>query len=199
MTFRRPPGTRFHVASREARFSVRSIAPCFSMRGSCSSENPSPALAGLSEGKVFSPSSHVYSAIFLHFNWHCHDNSPMLTSDKESDTHQFIRDYCERNKGLWFKGIGGIEDHVHLVVQIEPFVTISDFVGKIKGSSSHELNARYGAGSLKWQRGYGVVSFSEKDLPAVLRYVANQREHHRKGTGNAVLENSGYDEGPGPF
>lgn len=77
---------------------------------------------------------------------------------------------------------------LHLVFQMEPFVLLSECIGKIKGAGSHEMNKRFGAGTLKWQRGYGVVRFSKKHLPAVTRYVESQKEHHRGGTIKEVLE-----------
>ncbi|MFH1743472.1 MAG: IS200/IS605 family transposase [bacterium] len=132
--------------------------------------------------------THVFSEVYLHLNWHCHKNAPMIRPEIESPIYEFIEQYCRKLKGIHFKGVGGTEDHVHLVFQIEPFVLLSDFVGKIKGATSHEMNVRFGADTLKWQRGYGIVSFSKKHLSAVLRYVENQEEHHRHGTINNALE-----------
>jgi putative transposase len=41
---------------------------------------------------------------------------------------------------------------------------------------------------LEWQKGYGIVSFGQKDLKWVVNYVENQKEHHRKGTTHERLE-----------
>jgi putative transposase len=102
--------------------------------------------------------------------------------------HAFIEEYCGKVKGVHFKGIGGTETHVHLAFQMEPFVLLSDFIGKVKGANSHEMNKAWGSGAIRWQRGYGVVSFSGKFLPGILQYVWKQKEHHRNGTTNQVLE-----------
>jgi putative transposase len=69
---------------------------------------------------------------------------------------------------------------VHLALSIEPTVLISDLIGALKGYSSHEVNRRVGTGRtvLQWQTGYGVVSFGTRDLPWVVDYVRNQKEHH---------------------
>ena len=77
----------------------------------------------------------------------------------------------------------------------EPFVTLSEFQGQVKGASSHEVNARFGGKTLTWQRGYGMVTFSKKYLPGILSYVSNQKEHHARGTTNPVLEQHGDDVG----
>jgi putative transposase len=77
---------------------------------------------------------------------------------------------------VYIHEIGGIEDHVHLCVTIAPTVLISEFVGQLKGSSSHEANQKLGYKALEWQAGYGVVSFGTGDLKWVNEYVRNQRQ-----------------------
>ncbi|MCX7012997.1 MAG: IS200/IS605 family transposase [Candidatus Sumerlaeota bacterium] len=143
--------------------------------------------------------SHVHSEIYLHVNWHCRYDKPMIRPEIEAPLHAFLQQYCAKVKGIHFKGSGGTEDHVHLAFQMEPFAPLSDFLGQIKGASAHEMNQAFGPGAIRWQRGYGIVSFSTKYLPAVLRYVANQKEHHRLGTINPTLEEHGEegDEEPG--
>ena len=126
-------------------------------------------------------SSHVFSEIFLHFNWHTDGDNPTLTPDIEPFTHNFIRNKCRQTNGVFFEEVGGTETHVHLVIRLEPHVTISDFIGELKGSSSFETNKHLGRKILSWQRGYGVVSFGRKQLEWVCEYVSNQKEHHRQG------------------
>ena len=89
---------------------------------------------------------------------------------------------------MFIHEIGGIETHVHLCVSIAPTILISDWVGQLKGSSSHEANQKMGHKVLDWQTGYGVVSFGSKDLEWVKAYVRNQRERHDRGTLEDRLE-----------
>ena len=152
---------------------------------------------------MLSTSTHVYSEIYLHLNWHTKSNTPFLRGEKETRTHAFLRDCCEKSRGIRFPGLGGTEDHVHLLIQMEPQVTLSDWVGKIKGTCSHTINEEFGRGagrtsgetascpSLQWQRGFGAVSFGRHDLKALERYVGAQKEHHDKGRINATLEQFG--------
>ncbi len=140
-------------------------------------------------------SSHTYSEIFIHYNWHCIRDRNLIVPSLETAIHNDITEYCRKSKGVHFFGIGGTSNHVHLVVQVEPYVGISDFVGRVKGANSHEINKRFGRDTLGWQRGYGVVSFSKKNLPWVLKYVQLQKEHHQTGTINEKLEKYGdWDE-----
>jgi len=137
---------------------------------------------------MLSPSSHVHSEILIHLNWHCKNDLPLLNPELERELHAWMQGYCESSKGILFLGVGGTEDHVHLLIQMEPYVCLADWVGRIKGSGAYEMNQVFRRKAVQWQRGYGAVSFAGKDLPGLQRYVSNQKEHHRDKTTRAKLE-----------
>jgi putative transposase len=75
--------------------------------------------------------------------------------------------------------IGGMEDHVHLAASVPPKIAPAKFIGDVKGKSSHFVNYVIKPDfEFRWQDEYGVFSFSEKSLPAVVRYIQNQKQHH---------------------
>jgi putative transposase len=80
-------------------------------------------------------------------------------------------------------------DHIHVVISIPPKVAVAKLIGQLKGASSHHINDKYANGSFAWQAEYGVVSFSEKALPTIMKYVKNQKEHHAQNTVKETLEN----------
>ncbi|MEX2170342.1 MAG: IS200/IS605 family transposase [Pirellulales bacterium] len=127
-------------------------------------------------------SRNYYSEIHLLLTWHTKTSSPILTPTIEPLAHRAIKHKIVDWPGAFVHEIGGTETHVHLVVTIAPTITISEFIGQIKGASSHDVNQQAGRGQrvLEWQPGYGVVSFGTKDMPWVREYVRNQREHHAK-------------------
>jgi len=77
--------------------------------------------------------------------------------------------------------IGGMPDHVHLLVRARPSLSVSDLLRVIKANSSrwvHERSAtprRFG-----WQEGYGAFSVSGSAAGDVCRYIQSQEEHHRR-------------------
>ena len=77
--------------------------------------------------------------------------------------------------------IGGTETHIHLAASLEPNILVSDWIGKLKGGSSHYINHEVEPKALEWQRGYGIVSFGTRDRKWVIEYIQNQKEHHQKG------------------
>lgn len=119
-------------------------------------------------------------------------SAPLLTLPVESIVHHYIRGRCINTPGVFIHEIGGTETHIHLCVTIPPTLLISEWVGQLKGSSSHEANQKLGHKVLDWQAGYGVVSFGTKDLEWVKRYVRNQKEHHAAGTIENRLERIEY-------
>jgi len=141
-------------------------------------------------------SEHVYHDICLHITWHTKGSLPLLKDAAEQTVHQFLRHRCAQTKGVFLHGIGGMETHVHLALSIEPFVGISELIGDLKGASSREVNKEKGYKALEWQRGFGVVSFGRKNLPMVLEYIANQKEHHAKGSVHERLERTVGEEIP---
>lgn len=80
------------------------------------------------------------------------------------------------------QGIGGIEDHVHLLVGLRPTHCISDFMRELKKSSSNWVHETIDCAKFQWQEGYGIFSVSPTAREQVKAYIANQREHHRAKT-----------------
>ena len=102
-------------------------------------------------------SRNYYSEINLHITWHTKESRPLLTPQTEAVVHHYLRGRCITTPGVFIHEIGGIETHVHLCVSVPPTLLISDFIGQLKGASSHEANQKLGQKVLQWQAGYGVV------------------------------------------
>jgi putative transposase len=75
--------------------------------------------------------------------------------------------------------IGGVDDHVHILISLSKNIALSQLIGRLKGSSSKRLKEK-GVQGFAWQNGYGAFSVSESNVEAVTAYVTNQAEHHRK-------------------
>jgi len=141
-------------------------------------------------------SRNYYSEINFHIVWHTKNSLPLLTSAIEPIAHRCLTKRIVETPGAFVHEIGGIETHVHLAVTIPPTLLISEFIGQLKGGSSHEVNHNSGRTEklLQWQAGYGVVSFGTRDLPWVVEYIRRQREHHARGSVHERLERMTHDE-----
>ncbi|MGI0482652.1 transposase [Geminocystis sp. CENA526] len=82
-----------------------------------------------------------------------------------------------------------------VIVSIPPKISISEYVQKIKGSTSHYLTEKYFS-PFQWQKGYGVFSISQKNLSQAIEYVKNQKKHHANSTTIAMLEDIKNEDDP---
>lgn len=137
-------------------------------------------------------SEYAYSEINLHITWHTKGSLPSIKPEIEAKLHDFLKHKIIETDGAFFHAVGGTENHIHLAVSITPELHISKWIGQLKGGSSFYVNKFVNQKLLEWQRGYGIVSFGTKDLPWVVKYILNQKEHHKKGSTHERLEK--YDE-----
>lgn len=79
--------------------------------------------------------------------------------------------------------IGGVADHIHILVSIKPNIAISDLVRDIKANSSKWINEKgHVLGKFQWQEGFGAFSYAQSQLDNVIAYINNQEQHHQKKT-----------------
>ena len=124
----------------------------------------------------------VYSEINLHLTWHTKHDAPVLVDRVENRAHHSLRHRALQTPGVIVYEVGGTPDHVHVAVSIPPTVKLAEWIGELKGATSHYINHEIcNRNVLYWQDGYGIVSFGTKDLPWVVSYVRNQKRHHADG------------------
>lgn len=75
--------------------------------------------------------------------------------------------------------IGGIEDHVHLLLNLSPTKPVSDAIRDLKASTSKWSNQLCNGPRFEWQKGYGAFTVSYSQIETVRHYIQNQREHHK--------------------
>jgi len=137
----------------------------------------------------------VYSEIFLHFVWRTKDDRPFITGAVRPVLYRHLAERVARDDRVTLKAIGGVEDHVHLCVEVSPTISPAQLVKDLKGESSHHINHLMPRiGELRWQKGYGVLSLGKKNVPWLVRYIQSQEEHHRRGTMIERLERTEDEE-----
>ncbi len=120
--------------------------------------------------------------VFVHFVWATWDRQPLITEAIENDLYRYVQGVCEEHQSPVL-AIGGMPDHVHLLVALSNTIALSGLMKYVKGGSS-----RYIAESLlpgegfKWQGNYGDFSVSPHDKDRVIRYIQNQKHHHSNGS-----------------
>ncbi|MBW8869604.1 MAG: IS200/IS605 family transposase [Acidobacteriales bacterium] len=82
-----------------------------------------------------------------------------------------------KNHGVPVLAVGGIANHVHLLIALPPDTTIAKAVQVLKANSSRWIR-QHGI-EFAWQEGYGAFSVSSSNKCAVVHYIEHQAEHHR--------------------
>jgi len=123
-----------------------------------------------------------YTELYLHYVWATWDMLPIITHDVERRVYACIASKCREMKCEPL-AIGGIEDHIHLLVSFPASVSPSVLVGEVKGASSHLVSHEIHPGTFfRWQGAYGAFTIGKSALPAVIAYIENQKTHHMKGS-----------------
>jgi putative transposase len=124
--------------------------------------------------------SQSFTNLLYHIIFSTKDRRPIITIDHQPRLYEYIGGIVRGVGGISL-GIDGMEDHVHLVAKLHPDRALSDVLRKLKSNASgwmHDVFPRLS--DFSWQRGYAAFTVSQSNLKHVQRYLANQKEHHRK-------------------
>jgi REP element-mobilizing transposase RayT len=144
--------------------------------------------------------ANTYTSLHYHVTFSTKNRERWITPDLEPRIWAYLGGIA-RDNGIVPLKIGGVEDHVHLVLGMPPTLAPSKMVQLLKGGSSKWIHDTFPAlRGFAWQDGYGAFTVSKSNLLEVITYVETQREHHRGRTFQeefrALLDRHGiaYDE-----
>lgn len=79
--------------------------------------------------------------------------------------------------------VNGVSDHIHILLGLNPKISISDTVHDLKRGSSLFINQyQLVRGRFSWQEGYGGFTYSRSQIENVFSYIQNQESHHSNKT-----------------
>jgi putative transposase len=126
--------------------------------------------------------SNSYYQFHHHFVFTPKFRAALINPEWEERLHKYITGIVQKNKHKML-AINGTEDHIHMLIGHQPSQSISDLMQDVKADSSQWININKLCKSrFEWQSGYGGFSYSKSQVPGVIRYIQNQKEHHRKIT-----------------
>ena len=121
------------------------------------------------------------SKVLLHLVFSTKHREPFIAPVVRPRLHAYIVGILDNLKSPSIQ-TGGVEDHVHILCALSRTISQADLVEEVKKGSSKWMKAEGGAPAFAWQAGYGAFSIGESQVDAVVRYIRNQEEHHRKIT-----------------
>ena len=122
------------------------------------------------------PSTHT--SLHYHLVFATKNRQPLIVTDWRDRLHEFLGGVARGLDGIP-QGIGGIADHVHILVALKPSHCLADFMRELKKSSSAWVTATIRESAFHWQEGYAAFTVSASACAAVQEYIAHQEEHHR--------------------
>ncbi|MEA2552997.1 MAG: REP-associated tyrosine transposase [Fimbriimonadaceae bacterium] len=118
----------------------------------------------------------TYASLHCHVVFSTKDRSPVLRPDIRARAHEYLGGTL-RGLGAYPEGVGGVEDHVHLLFGFRPSHCLADLVRETKKHTTKWCREHVHP-EFAWQEGYAAFSVGASSLEAVKHYVATQEEHH---------------------
>ena len=124
--------------------------------------------------------ANTFTQIYLQFVFAIQDRMSLIRPEWKNELYKYITGIVQNNKHKLIV-INGIPNHLHVFVGYKPHQLIPDLLKDIKGCSSTWINEKkFIRGQFRWQAGYGAFSYSHSQIDAVVKYIKNQEQHHKK-------------------
>ena len=125
--------------------------------------------------------SHSFSNLLIHVIFSTKERRRLINQELRPQLFAYMGGILSETKCKPII-IGGVEDHVHLLIKITVNESIAHMMSVLKANSSRWVHETYGMRFFEWQRGYAAFSVSQSIAERVERYIATQEEHHKKKT-----------------
>ncbi len=141
----------------------------------------------------------THLSLHYHIVFSTKERRPFVEKEWRMRLHSLIAG-CVRTEGGKPLAVGGIADHVHLLIGLRSTHQLASVVKAVKVASTRWVHKTTAKRTFCWQTGYGAFTVSPSQIQAVQRYIERQESHHSKMTFKEeylkLLERSGvvYDE-----
>ena len=120
----------------------------------------------------------TYSQIYLHVVFAVAHRQGLIPTAHKEELYKYMAGIVKA-KGQKLLAVNGMPDHVHLLLNIQPNIALSDLIRDVKANSSRFINEkRWTTGKFSWQSGFGAFSYAASQLDAVIGYIQRQQQHH---------------------
>ncbi len=125
------------------------------------------------------PSTHL--SLHYHIVFGTKNHEPVIQPNWCPKLHAYLGGIIRAADGV-AECVGGVSDHVHLLVGLRATHRLADVLRELKAVSSGWVHDEIGAREFAWQEGYGAFTVSASQRGTVRRYIEQQEEHHRTRT-----------------
>ena len=119
-------------------------------------------------------------SLMVHAVFSTKNREPIITPEIEPELFAYIGGILKNHDSRLIDA-GGTTDHVHLLLSQSKNIALSSLMKDVKKDSSSWIKTKGRTfRHFHWQDGYGGFSIGKSNFPALKKYIANQKEHHRK-------------------
>lgn len=124
----------------------------------------------------------TFTQLSNHIVFSTYKREPNLKKSFRDEVFRYISGIINQ-RGHYSICIGGVENHIHILLEASPKEGMSKLVQEIKTSSTKFINEqKYLPGKFRWQTGFSAFSVSKSHRKKTIEYIENQEEHHKKVT-----------------
>jgi REP element-mobilizing transposase RayT len=118
--------------------------------------------------------------LLYHIVFSTKERVPLIEDGLRESLYEYIGGIVRGQRGVLLE-IGGMPEHVHLLVKLKADLAVATAVRFVKSNSSGWINEnRKIQGRFEWQAGYFGVTVSESRVAELRRYIQTQQEHHAR-------------------
>lgn len=122
--------------------------------------------------------SKTFSQMYIHIVFSVREREKVLKSIFRQEVLKYITGIVS-NKGHKMLEINGVEDHLHILLGLNPSQSVSELIRDIKANSAKFINEKkFLYGHFSWQEGYAAFSIGHSELDRIHNYIRNQEVHH---------------------
>ena len=120
-----------------------------------------------------------YTNLLYHIVFRTKHGKNTIPEQHEKELYAYIMGIINNKKSKLYR-IGGTENHIHLLVDIHPSFSVSDFMKELKEYSSKWLMQNHNFPNFEgWAISFAAFTYSLKDKQTIIDYIKNQKEHHK--------------------
>ena len=109
------------------------------------------------------------------------NHEPIIQPAWRGDLHAYLGGIIRTADGI-AESVGGVSDHVHLLIGLRATHSVADVLRELKAVSYGWVHNEIGMRHFAWQEGYAAFTVSASQREVVRNYIERQAEHHRTHT-----------------
>ncbi|WP_066632115.1 IS200/IS605 family transposase [Labilibacter marinus] len=123
--------------------------------------------------------ANTYTQIYIQVVFAIQNRDASIQESWEAELYKYITGIIQKS-GQKLIAINGTENHIHFLIGMKPTCCLSDLVREVKKASTNLVNdKKLCSYKFQWQEGFGAFSYGHSQLNQVVKYIENQKQHHR--------------------